>query len=108
DPVAAHGVHAALREAMAVPGRTTLLCTHNLAEAEALCDEVVILRRGRVLLHAPIAELRRRTAAHLRLAARQGAAAVMAALAGRGLAGRVAERAGDRPQARPGSVLVPL
>jgi ABC-2 type transport system ATP-binding protein len=104
DPVAAHEVHAALRTAMAAPGRTTLLCTHNLAEAEALCDEVVILSRGKVLLHAPIAELRRRARPHLRLAARQGATAELAALARQGLAGRAA----DGPKARPASVLVPL
>jgi ABC-2 type transport system ATP-binding protein len=84
DPVAAHDVHAFLREAMA--GRSALLCTHNLAEAEALCDEVVILRDGKVLVQAPLHELRRRAGPRLRLAARQGRAAMLAALRRRGLA----------------------
>ena len=47
DPVATREVHSVLRDSMAK--RTTLLCTHNLAEAEALCDTVAVLREGRVL-----------------------------------------------------------
>ena len=83
DPVAAHEVHGYLADAMR--GRTTLLCTHNLAEAEALCDDVVILRKGEVLLHEPLAALRQRQKPRARLAARQGAAALGAALRARGL-----------------------
>lgn len=98
DPVAAHEVHAYLRDAMA--GRTTLLCTHNLAEAEALCDEVIILRQGRVLVHAPLADLRRQSTPRLRLAARQGAAALDGALRRRGLAAS--------PDGRSDAVLVAL
>ena len=80
DPLAAHDVHAFLRQAMRADGRTTLLCTHNLAEAEALCDDVIILRDGRVLVDAPLAELRGRRQPRLRLRARQGQAALLAAL----------------------------
>ncbi|MEO8632823.1 MAG: ABC transporter ATP-binding protein, partial [Chloroflexota bacterium] len=71
DPVAAREVHDYLREAM--QGRTTLLCTHNLAEAEALCDDVIILRAGEVLLHEPLATLRGRQRPRTRLVARQPA-----------------------------------
>ncbi len=71
DPIAAREVHNYLRTAM--EGRTTLLCTHNLAEAEALCDDVVILRGGEVLLHEPLAALRQRQRPRTRLVARQGA-----------------------------------
>jgi ABC-2 type transport system ATP-binding protein len=84
DPVATHEVHAALRAAMA--GRTTLLCTHNLIEAEALCEEVVILRGGRIVLHDRIAALRGRARPRLRLSARQGAEPLRAAVVARGLA----------------------
>jgi ABC-2 type transport system ATP-binding protein len=84
DPVAAHDVHELLSAAM--KGRTTLLCTHNLAEAEALCDDVVILRAGRVLLHEPLVALRGRVAPRLRLRARQGVEPLVAALQARGLA----------------------
>ena len=78
DPLAAHDIHAFLREHMR--DRTTLLCTHNLAEAEALCDEVIILRRGRVLVQAGLAELRRRARSLVRLKARQGQPALLGAL----------------------------
>lgn len=84
DPVAARDVHEYLREAMA--GRTTLLCTHNLAEAERLCDEVIILDRGRVLLHKPLSQLRREARPRLRIAAAQGVDAVSEAVRRRGLA----------------------
>ena len=83
DPLAAHEVHEYLANAM--KGRTTLLCTHDLAEAEALCDDVVILRRGEVLLHEPLAELRKRQRPHTRLRARQPVEALVAALRAHGL-----------------------
>jgi ABC-2 type transport system ATP-binding protein len=87
DPVAAHEVHELLSAAM--NGRTTLLCTHNLAEAEALCDDVVILRGGTVLLHEPLVALRGRVAPRLRLRARQGVEPLVASLRRRGLAVQV-------------------
>ncbi len=83
DPVAASDVYTLLQSAMR--GRTTLLCTHNLGEAEALCDEAIILRRGKVLVHAPIADLRRQMRPQLQLGAAQGAARLGAALRQRGL-----------------------
>ncbi len=83
DPVAARDVHDHLRAAMA--GRTTLLCTHNLSEAERLCDEVVILDQGRVLVHKPLSQLRREARPRLRLAATQGQGALAAALSRQGL-----------------------
>jgi ABC-2 type transport system ATP-binding protein len=91
DPVAAHDVHALLREAMRQAGRTTLLCTHNLAEAEALCDNVIILRDGKVRIQASLAELRKKGKARLRLAARQGPGALVAALQGQGLSAQALE-----------------
>ena len=86
DPVAGHDVHEFLNEAMR--GRTTLLCTHNLTEAEALCDEVVILREGRVIVQGPLEELRR-SRPRLRLAAHQGPRALLSALDGLGAAASV-------------------
>jgi ABC-2 type transport system ATP-binding protein len=83
DPVATRDVHDYLRTVMSE--RTTLLCTHNLAEAEKLCDEVVILNAGKVLVHRSLADLRRESRPRLRLAARQGSQAVLAALQSRGL-----------------------
>ena len=48
DPVAARAVDeriAGLRDA----GTTVLLCTHNLAQAQGLCDRVVVLEHGAVV-----------------------------------------------------------
>jgi ABC-2 type transport system ATP-binding protein len=70
DPVAAKDVHEYLLHLM--QGRTVLLCTHNLAEAQSLCDHVVILRGGRVVLQGTLGELRRRARPRLMLTARQG------------------------------------
>ena len=82
DPKAGHEVHEYLREVIA--GRTVLLCTHNLAEAEALCDEVIILREGQVVVQGRLDELRRGARSRLRLAAHQGPQAVAARLDGLG------------------------
>lgn len=38
-------------------GKTVLLCSHYLAEVEALCDSVGILRRGELLLSGTVADL---------------------------------------------------
>ena len=56
DPHARRHLHdliAALRE----DGRTVLLSTHDVAEAERLCDHVVILDAGRVVAAGPPATL---------------------------------------------------
>ena len=39
-------------------GRTVLLSSHILAEVEALCDRVSIVRAGRIVQHGTLAELR--------------------------------------------------
>lgn len=59
DPVAARDVRDLVVEAVRERGRTCLLSTHNLAEAEQLCDRVAIVRRGRLLAMGPPAVLRR-------------------------------------------------
>jgi ABC-2 type transport system ATP-binding protein len=49
DPIASIGVRDLVRSLAATHRRTILVCTHNLAEAQELCDRVVILRHGRVV-----------------------------------------------------------
>jgi len=39
--------------------RTIIICTHNLAEAEALADRIAIIYRGRILLNGTLDELKR-------------------------------------------------
>jgi ABC-2 type transport system ATP-binding protein len=44
----------------AVPGRTILLTTHYMAEADELCERIAIVDRGRILAIGSPAELKRR------------------------------------------------
>ena len=39
--------------------RTVVLCSHNLAEAEALADRITIIKRGRILARGTADELKR-------------------------------------------------
>lgn len=40
--------------------RTIVVCTHNLAEAEVLADQIAIIRRGRIISYGGLAEIKRR------------------------------------------------
>jgi ABC-2 type transport system ATP-binding protein len=62
DPAARREVWAAVRR-LHDAGTTVLLVTHEMDEAEALCDRVVVLRAGRVLAAGTPAELVDRYAA---------------------------------------------
>ena len=56
DPAARRDVWSAVSQ-LRDAGTTVLLVTHELDEAEALCDRVVAMRDGRVLDHGTPAEL---------------------------------------------------
>jgi ABC-2 type transport system ATP-binding protein len=60
DPRSKLEVQAFIADMRATHDTTTLLCTHDMAEAEALADRVGILDRGRLLALAPSAALRER------------------------------------------------
>jgi ABC-2 type transport system ATP-binding protein len=59
DPESSHAV-LALIDDMAEGGKTVVMCTHLLLEAEGLADQVVILESGRNLLSGPPDDLVRR------------------------------------------------
>jgi ABC-2 type transport system ATP-binding protein len=59
DPESSHAVLGLIRE-MAGDGRTVLMCTHLLAEAEGLADHVVVMDGGRDLVAGTPEELTRR------------------------------------------------
>lgn len=90
DPLAAADIRRLLREAMV--GRAVLMSTHNLAEAEELCDTVIILRQGEVLIHERIDDLRRQAAPRVHLVARQTADILSVALGDLGLSAVLNER----------------
>ena len=59
DPESSHAV-LALIDDMAEGGKTVVMCTHLLLEAEGLADQVVMLESGRNLLSGPPDDLVRR------------------------------------------------
>jgi osmoprotectant transport system ATP-binding protein len=58
DAITRAEVQEALARVRGELGVTTLLVTHDLAEAARLADEIVVLRAGRVEQHGSIAALR--------------------------------------------------
>ena len=60
DPLMEAAFQDCVREETAA-GRTVLLSSHILAEAEALCDRVSIIRAGRTVVHGTLGELRQLT-----------------------------------------------
>jgi len=59
DPAAAREVHQMIQR-LRTAGHTVFLATHNLAEAERLCDRVAVLARGKALAVGAISELAER------------------------------------------------
>ena len=49
DPVAAHQVNTLISNLAEEKGRTVFLCTHNLVEAQKLCDRVAVMEHGRLV-----------------------------------------------------------
>jgi ABC-2 type transport system ATP-binding protein len=66
DPMIAHQVHE-LIAGYAAEERTVFMCTHNLVEAQKLCDRVAVLEHGRLLALGTPHELGRRYARSQRL-----------------------------------------
>jgi ABC-type multidrug transport system ATPase subunit len=57
DPIAARQVRRRIAELAVAERRTVVVCTHDLAEAETLCDRVVVLEHGRIVAQGAPAEL---------------------------------------------------
>ena len=66
DPVAAREFRAIVRE-LASEGRTVFLTTHDMAEAEAVCDRVTLIDKGRVLATESPTALSRLLSRHERI-----------------------------------------
>ncbi len=59
DPESSHLVRDAIRT-LRSEDRTIVICTHNLAEAEELADQIAIIRKGRIIARGSPAELKSR------------------------------------------------
>jgi ABC-2 type transport system ATP-binding protein len=57
DPVITRQVHNLIREMSEQGDRTVFLCTHNLDEAQRLCDRVAVLENGRMVAMGAPSEL---------------------------------------------------
>ena len=60
DPVAARHVHGMITRLSQEERSTVFMCTHNLVEAQRLCDRVAVLEHGRLVALGTPAELSRR------------------------------------------------
>jgi ABC-2 type transport system ATP-binding protein len=59
DPVASRNVHTLVVNLARREGCTVFLCTHNLVEAQKLCDRVAVMQHGRLVALGTPAELTR-------------------------------------------------
>jgi len=60
DPEAAQHVNALIADLSHRNGQTIILATHNLVEAQRLCDRVAIMNKGRILAMGSLKELSRK------------------------------------------------
>jgi ABC-2 type transport system ATP-binding protein len=60
DPISAHHVNDLIERMARRENRTVFLCTHNLVEAQKLCDRVAILEHGRLVALGSPTELTRK------------------------------------------------
>jgi ABC-2 type transport system ATP-binding protein len=67
DPVAARHVHELILRLSHQEKHTVFLCTHNLIEAQNLCDRVAVLEHGRLVALGTPHELARQVGRSLRL-----------------------------------------
>jgi ABC-2 type transport system ATP-binding protein len=67
DPVAARRVHSMITRLSEEEQRTVFLCTHNLEEAQRLCDRVAVLEHGRLVALGTPTELARQLGRSQRL-----------------------------------------
>jgi ABC-2 type transport system ATP-binding protein len=59
DPVSARHVHTLVENLARREGCTVFLCTHNLVEAQKLCDRVAVMEHGRLVALGTPSELTR-------------------------------------------------
>ena len=57
DPISAKSVRSFLKEQVVDRRKTIILATHNLAEAESLCDRLAIMNHGRVIADGTVRQL---------------------------------------------------
>ena len=69
DPASARRVRSVVRE-LAREGKTVIVTTHNMAEAEEICDRVAFIVRGRIVAEGGVEELKSRVSPRIAVVAR--------------------------------------
>jgi ABC-2 type transport system ATP-binding protein len=103
DPVVTRRVHELIVHLSREEARTVFLCTHNLAEAQKLCNRVAVLEHGKLVALGTPAELARTAGRSQNLkveVAPEGLSAARAVLANAGL------READQAMEEPGTLLL--
>jgi ABC-2 type transport system ATP-binding protein len=67
DPVVTRQLHDLILHLSRNEGKTIFLCTHNLGEAQKLCQRVAVLQHGRLLALGTPSQLARNIVAEIRL-----------------------------------------
>ena len=80
DPVAARQVHEMILQTTRQQGHTVFLCTHNLVEAQRLCDRVGVMEHGKLVALGSPRDLARQLATNVTVDFEVDAASVDAAL----------------------------
>jgi len=86
DPMASMGVRDDLLRLAGDEGMTVVLNTHNLPEAEKLCDQVGVLRAGKLLRVGPLTAVRGGEQARVEISGSQFTPALLDQLRGQGYA----------------------
>ena len=66
DPIAIKEVHEMIRHVSQEEGRAVILCTHNLVEAQRLCDRVAVIEQGHLVAVGSPLELAQKIGAEMR------------------------------------------
>lgn len=66
DPVSTRQVHEMIQHFSQEEGRTVFICTHNLNEAQRLCDRVAVMEQGQMVAVGSTAELAAQIGVNLR------------------------------------------
>lgn len=71
DPVNTRLVKTIIEEQRAA-GKAIIMSTHQMYQAEALCNRIILINRGRTVLSGPIGEIKRRFSGHAVIVQGQG------------------------------------
>jgi ABC-2 type transport system ATP-binding protein len=99
DPINADVLEDVIRE-LREAGRTVLFASHRMEAVESLCDDVVLVARGRVVLSGPLREVKRRFGRDTVSVAWSGPEAWLDALAAEGPGVRVLRRSAGQATLR--------